>query len=123
MSIDIKDHRRYLERKLIDTDKLDAKQSAPLLQQIEIAKETGDNHLDKMLRALAAKDEEADKHATSVALKGIGCVQDDMLKLQQFEYFYTKGKLDAYADAATIPEKIMLEERGHAYVKGPTIIQ
>lgn len=114
MSIDVKDHRKYLEGKLRDADELEARKPGKLLEQAAVASETGDPRLDKMLRVLQASKEQAEKHAQAVALKGIGCVQDDMLKLQQFEFFYTKGKVDAFTETALIPAQIILESNAHA---------
>lgn len=107
MSVDIKDHRRYLEGKLKEVQ--DA--TPVLLEQTGITNETGEPRLDKMLRAIAVCKERDEKHATDIALKGIGCVQDDMLKLQQFEYFYTKGKVDAFTEVSKVPEAILAEEK------------
>ena len=111
MSVDIKDHRRYQESKLKDTDKLGAEPQKALLPQAEVAGSTGNDQLDKMTRVIQSFKERDDKHATEVALKGIGCVQDDMLRLQQMEYFYTKGKVDAQAEILLVPAQIILESK------------
>lgn len=108
MSVDVKDHRKFLEGKLKEAEEKRQAQP-PLLEQVESPITIGDVHLDKMLRTLQAGVEKHDKHATEVALKGIGCVQEDMLRLQQFEFFYTKGKIEALKEAMLIPEQIMAE--------------
>ncbi len=112
MSVDARDHRRFLEGKLKDADKVAAERQKPLVEQRPVAKETGDARLDKMLRAIEALRETAATHATAVALKGIGCVQDDMLRLQQMEFFYTQGQKDAFEKVALLPAQIILEEAG-----------
>lgn len=109
MSIDVKDHRKFLEGKAKALE-AEARPVMPLLKQIEIAKETGDPRLDKMLRAIGALIEEKDAHSIQVALKAVGCVQDDMIRLQQFEFFYTKGWLDALKATAALPAQILTEE-------------
>ena len=108
MSVDVKDHRKFLEGKLKEAEEK-AQNRPPLLEQVESPLTVGDTNLDKMLRTLQAGVEKHDKHANDIALKGMGCVQDDMIRLQQFEFFYTKGKVDALKEAMLIPEQIMAE--------------
>jgi hypothetical protein len=108
MSVSVNDHRKFLEGKLKEQEAQDAVKPVALLDQSE-AVSVGDQNLDKLLRVLQNDADKHDKHAHDIALKGIGCVQDDMLKLQQFEYFYTKGKVDALKEAMLIPAQIMAE--------------
>jgi len=111
VSIDVKDFRKFREGKLTE----EALKAEPrrLLDQVESeAANTGDAHLDKMIRGMQALIEKYDAHAQAVATKGIGCVQDDMLKLQQFEFFYTKGQSDALKGALLLPEQIIAESKG-----------
>ena len=105
--MEFKDHRRHVAH-LQDTDKV-AEPAKPLLEQVAVESETGHPLLDKLLRAVQAKLEVTDKHATEVALKCVGCVQEDMIRLQQFEYMYNKGKVDAYKEVSLIPAQIILE--------------
>ena len=109
--MEIKDHRKFLEGKLKDADKVLKEEPVRLMEQEPIENSTGDQNLDKMLRGIEALKKAVDAHATAVALKGIGCVQDDMLKLQQFEYFYNKGKSDAFKEVSLLPAQILLEAK------------
>jgi hypothetical protein len=112
MSVDVKDHRKFLEGKLKDADKLQAEKPKPLLEQRAIASETGDPRLDKMLRAVAAMIEKDDAHIMDVSIKGMAQLNPDAMRLAQAEYFYTKGRVDALQAVVKIPEQIILEERG-----------
>lgn len=113
MGIDVKDHRRYAEGKLAESiQAAETKVAHELLQQVEtVDANTGNPQLDKLVRAVQALLETSDTHANDIALKGIGCVQEEMIRLQQFEYFYTKGKSDAYKEVVQIPAKIIAESK------------
>ena len=110
MSISATDHRRFLEGKLQDSDKTE--KVRPLLAQVAITGETGDQRLDKLMRAVTALKEKDDKHTAQVAEKGIGCVQEEMIRLQQFEFFYTKGRIDFANAVLAMPSQILFEEAG-----------
>lgn len=112
MGVDVKDHRRHLQ-KVEDEKQAEAAQPKPLLQQVEIAKETGDPRLDKLMRAVAAEIEKCDAHAVAVALELAACIKDDMIRLKQMEFAYTKGLIQAFKTAIDMPAKILLEERGN----------
>ena len=115
MSVDITDHRRYVAGKLAESVKKAeseiAKKDALLSQAESESANTGNPLFDKLLRTVQDSLNKSEEHATNIAIKGIGCVQDDMLKLQQFEYFYTKGKSDAYREIALIPARIIAEAK------------
>lgn len=114
MSVDVKDHRRYAEGKLAESVKAAEERIAAksLLPQApsEVAN-TGDVRLDKLVRAVTELLNKSDEHAKDIAFKGIGCVQEEMIRLQQFEYFYTKGKSDAYKEVVQIPAQIVAESK------------
>ena len=113
MSVDIKDHRRHLHAVAENAAKQEAE--APpqhLLQQVEIAQETGDPRLDKMLRAIAHIIEEKDKHALALATQIAALVPVDALKLKQMEFAFTQGIIVACKEIAKIPAQILIEERG-----------
>ena len=114
MGVDVKDHRRYAEGKLAESvqaaEEKVAKQSL-LLQSSSEGAITGDAHLDKMVRVFQDLLNTSDEHAKDIAFKGIGCVQEEMIRLQQFEYFYTKGKSDAFKEAMLIPARIVAESK------------
>lgn len=110
MSVTIKDHRKYSEAKLKQVTDASEKK---LLEQEAISNDTGDANLDKLARAVMALKLKSEDHAKGVALKGIGCVQDDMLKLQQFEYFYTKGRIDFADEVLKLPAVILFESKSN----------
>lgn len=109
MSVTVNDHRKHIEGKARQAEAELAAAPKPLLPQVGVAEETGDAHLDKLARIVTALRDGHEKHAQAVALKGIGCVQEDMLKLQQFEYFYEKGKVDFANKVLSLPAEILLE--------------
>ena len=115
MSVDIKDHRRYVEGKLAESilaaeEKLQKQKDLLPQAESELAN-TGHAELDKLIRAVQDLLDKSDLHAKDIAFKGIGCVQEEMIRLQQFEYFYTKGKSDAYKEVAQIPQRIIAESK------------
>ena len=112
MSIDIKDHRKFVDGKLKEAMEKEEAKPVVLLEQRTVANETGEPHLDKLMRALAAQIEKDDAHSVDVAIKGMGNVNPDALRLHQNEYFYTKGKLDGLMFAMKLPEQIIMEEKG-----------
>jgi hypothetical protein len=111
MSVDVKDHRRYLEGKQAEVV-MDNGQTEPLLPQVqsELA-HTGDPYLDKMLRAIEALIVDQEKLCIDTARKGIGCPQEDMFRLAQCEYMYICGKVEGLKEAAKIPARILAEAR------------
>ena len=113
MSVDIKDHRRYAEGRLAESiKKAEAKLTSPLLEQAEsTAASTGDAHLDKLARSVQELLNKAEENAKAVALKGIGCVQEDLFRLQQFEYFFLQGQVEAYKQTLLIPQRILAEDK------------
>lgn len=114
--IEASDHRRFAEGKMAEhvkkAEERVAAQKALLPQSPSELANTGDAHLDKLLRSIQDLLNTADEHIQAIATKGMTCVQDDMIKLQQFEYFYTKGKSDAYKEVAQIPARIVAESKG-----------
>jgi len=114
MAVDIKDHRRYVDGKLAEAEQVAAEkvaQQALLPQSPSDLAVTGHDQLDKLIRTLQDLLNKSDEHAKELAFKGIGCVQEEMIRLQQFEYFYTKGKSDAYKEVAQIPARIIAESK------------
>jgi len=112
--MDIKDHRRYVEGKLAESIKTaEAKVSdKELLAQVEsTVANTGNEQLDKFIRNIQDSLDKHEEHAKDVAFKGIGCVQEDMIRLQQFEYFYTKGRVDMCKELMLVPERIIAESK------------
>ena len=91
MSVNVNDHRRYADGKMAESIKAaEARIEAnkQLIAQADSAQaHTGDEHLDKMTRALQELLNKLEDQAKQIAFKGIGCVQEDLIRLQQFEYF------------------------------------
>jgi vacuolar-type H+-ATPase subunit H len=113
--IDVTDHRRYAEGKLAESIQA-AKESADaqhglLAQADSLAANTGNVYLDKLVRSVQDLLNTSEEHAKDIAFKGIGCVQEELIRMQQFEYFYTKGKSDAYKEVVQIPARIIAESK------------
>lgn len=109
MSIDVKDHRRYLETK---HEHAAPDKPAPLLEQVnsDLAA-TGEPYLDKLIRAIEAKVQTHEEHAQEVAFKCAGCAKVEVTTMLQFEFMYTKGRVDAYKEIAQMPAQILAEAR------------
>lgn len=121
MSIDVKDHRKFLEGKLKESEakKIAESQLLPQLHSDGLPY-TGDEKLDKLIRAVHALLTKHEEGAKQAALIGIGAVQEDMIRLKQFEYFYNKGHEDAFKAVINIPSQIMREAKA-AVPEGTTI--
>jgi hypothetical protein len=112
MSVEVKDFRQHVERKAAEAAERDAKIPKPLLPQVEATTpSTGDDRLDKLNRILQVDIELCDTHLIEVATKGMGAANHDLLTVCQFEYMYTKGKVDALRAAQLVPYKILAEEK------------
>lgn len=109
MSVTVKDHRRYVDGKV--NEEQEDTRPKQLLQQVEIAKETGDPRLDKMLRHIAAKIEEHDARCTKIALEVAMCFDDKMLRVKQGEFYFNKGIIAILTDLAGVPQSIINEEQ------------
>jgi len=83
-----------------------------LLKQAESAQaNTGNLQLDKLIRAVQELADQSEQGAKDIAFKGIGCIQEDMFRLQQAEYFYVQGKREAYKEVMAIPARIIAESK------------
>ena len=112
MSVDIKDARAHFKKQAEEAAQ--RKDSTPqLIQQVEIAKETGDPRLDKLLRTVAAKMEEVSKLSQQFANEGMRCVNPDQQRQKQMEYMATQGALKVLMEVAQIPAQILAEETGN----------
>lgn len=109
MSVDIKDHRKFVEGKL---RAVEADEKQPLLPQAESTEpSTGDDKFDKLIRCITELSKVDEEKAKAVAIKGMGCVQEEVFRLQQFEYFFTQGKIQAFKEAMQLPSQIIAEAK------------
>ena len=109
-----KDHQRWAEAMEAAKKRREekAKDHAPLLEQKESASaSTGDEKLDKLIRALEVRKEGLTAKMQQEAVAGMDCIQDDGIRLHQAIYFYTKGRLDENKEIAMIPAQIMAEHK------------
>lgn len=109
MSIDVKDHRRYIDGKKNEEVK-EEQIPRSLLKQVEIATETGDPRLDKFLRVIASRIEEHDARCVTLALEAAACIEERLFRLKQGEYFFNKGIVEVLKDMAKVPAQIISEE-------------
>lgn len=109
MSVDVKDHRRYVDGKVNEEQKAEHRPK-PMLQQVEIATETGDARLDKVLRHIAAKIEEHDARCVKIALEVAMCFDEKTLRVKQGEFYFNKGIVAILQDLAKVPQSIIDEE-------------
>lgn len=110
MSVTVNDFRKHTEEKAAEAA---AKAPvAPLLAQAESPMATtGNDELDKFVRALQAVIDELEKQMAQFAKEGMLAVPADMVRLSQMKYMHTFGKLDALKEAIKIPAQIVLESR------------
>lgn len=111
MSVREVDAMKHWEERI--KEKKQTERPVQVIQQVEIDESmmTGDDRLDKLIRSLANSILAADKHILDVQAAGIVQLVDlERLKCQ-VEFFYTKGKLDAYKECAALPKQIIAEEK------------
>lgn len=116
MSVDVKDHRKFLRSVEEKEKEAELEQPKHLMEQRTVANETGDPRLDKLMRVVAAQMEAADAHSIKSAMEGMGCLKDEMIRLKQLEVAFTKGRIVAYTEVLSIPAQIIMEERGSSSV-------
>lgn len=111
MSVDVKDHRKFLEGKLKEEEARKAETKALLPQKESELATTGDEKFDKLIRALESMVTDCEKVANDAAVMCAGCVQEDMVRLKQFEFYYNKGHVDAFKKVMSIPAQILAEAK------------
>lgn len=116
MGVSVQDHRRYAEGKLAESIKTAeekvAKQNEQLLPQAESEfATTGDDKLDKVVRAVQEVLNTAELHVTQVAHAGISCVNEELLRKHQAEYFFTQGKMATYKEVFEIVARVVTEAK------------
>lgn len=114
MSIDINDARKYFKQKEEEQAAQEAKQPLVhgMLRQVEIAHETGDPHLDKLLRVIASKMEEISALSQQFANEAMHTVNADKQKQKQMEFMATQGALKVLMEIAQVPAQIIAEAKG-----------
>jgi hypothetical protein len=110
MSVDAKDAMALFEKRQQERAQREAK-PRPLMQQVEIAQETGDPHLDKLLRHIAAKIEEVSNLSQQFANEAMRLVDPNAQKAKQLEYMATQGALKVLMELAQIPAQIVAEAK------------
>lgn len=108
MSVTVNDYRKHMENRDVVID------VTPLAAQVESAVHTGDTRLDKLARMAEHEKELCTKTINDTASQGMGSVQEEMFRLKQFEYFYNKGRIDAFTLVQTFPDIILQEENRFA---------
>ena len=113
MSITANDHRRYADSKLAEEAALAAEApGAPLMGQAASAEATtGDDRLDKMVRAMQALIDALALKTADIAVKAMGAPTHDMVTMCQREYWYNKGKQDTLLELVKLPAQIIMEEK------------
>lgn len=107
MSVDVNDYRNSRR----EAAKLTIPAEQPLAEQTESKVNTGDARLDKLARMAESEKKKAEQTINECASLGMGAVQEEMIRLKQFEYFYNKGKVDAFNLVQTFPDIIIMEEK------------
>lgn len=111
--IDAKDHRRFAEGKLreMEAEKELKAMAKPLLAQEPTAMETGNDQLDKTMRAVEALKKATKEHLEIVKENGMTQVNPDARAIHQAEFFFTKGRLHAFEEVQKIPAEVILESK------------
>lgn len=111
MSVDQRDARAYFKkREEEEANKKAEEKRQPLMQQVEIAKETGDPRLDKMLRHFAAKIQELNDLSIRAAMDGMRQATDEGIRTKQCEYMAIQGAIKILMELAAVPAQIIAEE-------------
>jgi hypothetical protein len=110
--IDVNDHRRYAEGKLSESIKAaEVKVQSLVAQAPSDLANTGDQNLDKLVRAVQELINTTEQHDKQVLLAGLEQINQDALLAHRFEHFFVKGKIAAYKEIVLLPERIIAESK------------
>ena len=110
MSVEVRDFRQLREKKTEEAIK-DATKQAVLVPQEKIETETGHEDFDKLLRAIAALDAPIAAEQEQVKIKGMGAVQDEMIRLCQLQYMFVCGKREGLKEISKLVDQILVEKK------------
>ncbi len=112
MSIDVNQAMEHFKKRQEERSKEQpAPRANPMLQQVEIAQETGDPRLDKMLRHIASKIEEVSALSQQFANEAMRLVDPNAQKAKQLEDMATQGAVKVLLEIAKVPAQILAEEK------------
>lgn len=114
MSLTVNDHRRYAEGKLAEAQKAAEEKFAvqALLQQAASdSASTGNDQLDKFVRVIQESLNKTEQVLPQVATGAIHCIVEQEILKAKCDYFYIKGRHDAYKELLTVPAQIVLESK------------
>lgn len=109
MSVEVRDFRQFSEKKYAEQAALD-KEKRELVPQVA-AEQVGNEDFDKLLRAIQAASEAPELEREEVKKKGMGAVQDEMIRLCQLQYMFICGKLEGFKDVKALINQIELEKK------------
>jgi hypothetical protein len=114
MSVTVNDFRKHREQKdAEETAKAAEKVVSSLLEQTASPDATtGDDRLDKMVRALQAVIDALTPQLNDIAHKAMAAPNHDMLDMCRREYWFKKGQQVTLQEAIKIPAQIVMEEKG-----------
>ena len=109
MSVDVKDYRKNRLEAAANASGAAIEQAG--LQQIEADAKylTGDDKLDKLVRALAAQLKVAEDFSIQLSQATMRLVKDEDLKQNQLAWAYNQGKIDTLKATSQYPQIIMTE--------------
>ncbi len=114
MAVEFEDHRRFTAEKAAEAAKKmqENADKVALMVQAPSTQEVGDERLDKMVRHIQAKIDEHTPQMNDAAHKGMGAIKEEVSRICQLQYMFTKGMITAYEEMQKMPVQILSEERG-----------
>jgi hypothetical protein len=114
MSVDVKDFRKFVAAAAEKANAANAPVHIPIEQVESPDATTGDEHMDKLVRAIQSIIESLEPRLTgpeSLPIKAMGAPNYDMVVMCSKEYWYQKGKQDTLKEVIKLPAQIIMESK------------
>ena len=117
MAVDIQEYRK---QRIEEQEKAE-KAAVPLVEQsaVPASTETGNETLDKLLRALQPVVDLIEKNVIDSALSAMKAPDELILRTIQFQHLYMLGKRDAFKEVADVAQKVALETKQNSQIVIP----
>jgi hypothetical protein len=111
MTISINDYRKHIADAATKASEENVPVHVPVEQNASPDATTGDDHLDKMVRAIQSVIDNLDPVIASVKDKITTAPTNDMIHICLREYWYQKGKQDTLKEIIKLPAQIIMESK------------
>ncbi|MCI0553274.1 MAG: hypothetical protein L0287_20185 [Anaerolineae bacterium] len=109
MSVEVRDFRQFSEKKQAELAATERNIREELVPQVA-TEQVGNEDFDKLLRAIQAASDVPERECEEVKKKGMGAVQDEMIRLCQLQYMFICGKLEGFKEVKALIHQIVREK-------------